>query len=145
MHWYHQRNCHRLRTGGKGLRRSGCEWLWLLLLLLLLNLSLTLLLSYPLALSLFSLLSFPLIVAAQEQGLPAGFTASCEQTCRENCVVRGNDGRGGDYKCWKKMPEKDTEDEESTSLGIAKTAYASVGVVLATVGSSVLLLCCSHM
>jgi hypothetical protein len=83
--------------------------------------------------------------ALVEQGLPAGFTASCEQTCRENCVVRGNDGRGGDYKCWKKMPEKDTEDEESTSLGIAKTAYASVGVVLATVGSSVLLLCCSHM
>ena len=93
------------------------------------------LLSRSLTLSRFSLLSFPSIVAAlaaQAQGLPAGFTASCEQTCRENCVVGGHDGRGGDYECWKKMPEREISND-------AKISSISVSAVLALAGSIALL------
>ena len=87
-----------------------------------------------------SILSFR--TSAQEQGIPEGFTRVCD-TPKDSPpdTIRGFKASLYKDQCWKKMPEKDTEDEESG----AKTAYASVGVVLATVGSSVLLLCCSHM
>jgi hypothetical protein len=74
--------------------------------------------------------------ALVKQGLPDGFTALCEQTCQKNCAIAANDNRGGDYECWKKMPEKDIDEAEGNGT---KTAYMSVGGVLAMVGSAVLL------
>ena len=81
--------------------------------------------------------------SAQEQGIPEGFTRTCDTpNGSPPSAILGFKASLYNDQCWKKMPEKDTDGgiaEDGAAEEGAKVSYVSVGVVLVMVGSAVLL------